>query len=113
MEKLRDGNAREIGNGYHLLNILGVGKNRKRMVSLFGELYGESIIGSSNLKLLEALDFIFSIISKTGKILILERGFEGRGVIKPLIDKSIDSVLRLQALRKLLIKSREAEYEEW
>lgn len=114
MERVRDGNTGEIGNGYRLLNILGVGKNRKEMMSLFSELYSfREYIGSSNLKLLEALDFIFSIIDKKGKILILDRGFDGRKIIKPLIEKSIDFVLRLQTLRNLPIKGKEAGYKEW
>jgi len=114
MERVRDGNTGEIGNGYRLLNILGVGEKRKEMMSLFSELYSfREYIGSSNLKLLEALDFIFSIINKTGKILILDRGFDGRKIIKPLIEKSIDFVLRLQTLRNLLIKGKEIGHKEW
>ena len=108
MERVRDGNTGEIGNGYRLLNILGVVEKCKEIMNLFGELYSfREYIGSSNLKLLEALDFIFSIINKTGKILILDRGFDGRKIIKPLIEKSIDFVLRLQTLRNLLIKGKE------
>lgn len=114
MERVRDGNTGEIGNGYRLLNILGVGKKRKEMMSLFSELYSfREYIGSSNLKLLEALDFIFSIISKRGKILILDRGFDSRKVIKPLINKSINFVLRLQTLRDLLLRGEEVGYKEW
>ena len=114
MERVRDGNTGEIGNGYRLLNILGVVEKCKEIMNLFGELYSfREYIGSSNLKLLEALDFIFSIINKTGKILILDRGFDGRKTIKPLIDKSINFVLRLQVLRKLLIEGKEVGHEEW
>ncbi|MEA3421833.1 MAG: transposase, partial [Acidobacteriota bacterium] len=61
----------------------------------------------------KTLDLVFSVIKKTGKILVMDRGYDAKSVIMPLLDKAYNFVIRLERQRHLIIEGVKAGWKEW
>jgi hypothetical protein len=112
--RVRDGDKGRIGNGYWLLNILGVSSDRCSIVNIFSELYSyQQYIGSMNSKLFSALEIVFSEIQRAGKVLVFDRDYDRQIVIERLLKWGNDFVVRLTRKRHLSIGKKKLGYQGW
>ncbi|MEO0293544.1 MAG: hypothetical protein ABIN61_04890, partial [candidate division WOR-3 bacterium] len=117
--QVRDGDRKEekrkIGNGYPLLNILGVDKDREDMISIYSELFSfkKFNMESIHTKVFEALERVFSVVKNSTHILVFDRAFDAIRVIEWLIGKGFYFVLRLREQRHLYIDGEKVGYEGW
>ena len=117
--RVRDGDKkdkkRKIGNGYPLLNILGVGKDREDIISVYSELFSfkKFNMESIHTKVFEALETVFSVVKNSTHILVFDRAFDAIRVIEWLIGKGFYFVIRLREQRHLYIDGKKVGYKEW
>ena len=117
--RVRDGDKkdkkRKIGNGYPLLNILGVDKDRENIVSIYSELFSfkKFNMESIHTKVFEALERVFSVVKNSAHILVFDRAFDAIRVIEWLIGKGFYFVIRLREQRHLYIDGEKVGYEGW
>lgn len=117
--RVRDGDKkdkkRKIGNGYPLLNILGVDKDREDIISVYSELFSfkKFDMESVHTQVFKALETVFSVVKNSTQTLVFDRAFDAIRVIGWLIEKGFYFVIRLREQRHLYIDGEKVGYEEW
>lgn len=99
---VRDGSAKELGQGYWLLNVIATETNGSSMIPLTCKLYSTKAPGheSENREILDMVDKISRTMNNRG-IWVIDRGGDRRNLIVPLLKAKRRFLIRLVGNRHL------------
>ena len=106
---IRDGSAKELGNGYWLCNAIATEIDGDNIIPLVCKLYSTVAPNheSENREILDTIDTVSNAVNGRG-IWVIDRGGDRRNIIVPLLEKRRRFLLRLVGNRHLIKAGRPA-----
>lgn len=107
MARVRDGSSGEIVNGYSACNVIACEPGSRRMIPLHQRLWSSDApdYKSENIQLLQVVDTVSEATGDRG-IYVLDRGFDRRELINPLLRRKLRFIIRQTGERHLLYRNR-------
>lgn len=109
LDRVHDGSADEISNGYWLSNVVGVDTEGDLLVPAYSELYSHNVeVTSENRKILEAIGRV-SEWADAESIYVLDRGGDRKELITPLLSGCKYFIIRQTGNRHLYYRGEKLE----
>lgn len=107
MCRVKDGSTGEIRDGYHLLEITALTKNKKMPISVYTELYSSEEGGfvSQNDEIIKGLESLYKNFGTKG-IRVLDRGFDANVFYKHFMKSKEKFIIRSKKNRDVIIKGK-------
>jgi len=112
LDRVRDGDKDNIGNGYYLLNITSMDERGDFIVPIYSDLYSlKEEIAGENKKILEAVELVKSG-SKKESMFVFDRGMDRKEIMKPLLKECSYFIIRQNGTRNLYYKGKERSLKQ-
>jgi len=107
LARVRDGSTGKIPHGYWLCDVVGVECGGREIIPLAHHLWSQKAPGfeSENQEILGLVDAVSTATDKRG-VWVVDRGGDRVKILKPLIKRDLDFIVRLRGDRHLLYRGR-------
>lgn len=107
LARVRDGSTGKITDGYWLCDVVGVECGGNNIIPLAHHLWSQKAPGfeSENKEILDLVDAVSTAAEKRG-VWVVDRGGDRIKILKPLIKRELDFIVRLRGDRHLLYRGR-------
>ena len=107
MARVHDGSTGEIVNGYNVCDVIACEPGSRRMIPLHQRLWSSDApdFKSENKQLLQVVDTVSEATGRQG-IYVLDRGFDRREFINPMLHRKLRFIIRQTGERHLLYRNR-------
>jgi len=107
LARVRDGSAKELGNGYWTCSVIAAELKKPNLVPLYGELYSHKSPGfiSENNEIISAIRQVSQASAKKG-VWVLDRGGDRGDLYKYFLKEKLNFLIRTRQDRKLLYRGK-------